>query len=422
MECCNRNYFFTSRLRFFLLLINLLAGLSLTACGGGNSDDDDSEDSADTAISISETFNIDARDSVLMQAHYESTTNGSAIGEIITAAPASAQPGNGYSASTIDIVNTANNTVIDTIDFATAGLGVDATAAQLAAFFESQNSQLDSTASTTIRLTLSTDAVTVGDQLSVNGASINGNTLSEVMADIDRLPNIVARIDGNSVISVTASDGNDLHVSLGNAAAGQTIGIESLRSDGSNLIILDSAIIGDGQAAAKATIGGIVELTLDYPLQLANSGSGNIFDSVLSHIYTSQNSFDANDPATYNDAAAINITDSLGNSHEMTQYFVRQDDMGGLYSNRWAMHVLIDGRNVGSPDTNGAPTLAGFDLVFDSSGQLNSTRTDPIEISQWVPVDNGGSPNGAATARIAINIAGSTQFGGPFTLTNVSVH
>lgn len=417
MECVSPKKLLQSR--HWILATTL--GLMLAACGGSSDDDDDSQGTADTTISISETFNLDAGSSVLMQQQYASYTNGSGIGMIFTEDAAGAQPANGYSASTIDIINPVASSVVETLDFTDAGLGNNATAAQLADFFELQNNNIDATATTLARLTLSTNSVTFGDQLTVNGAIVIGNSISEVMADINRLPEISASIDGSGVISVTATDGNDLRINLGNAAVGQTIGIESVQNNDDIDIVIDSATIGDGQTATKATIGGTVTLTLTYPLQLDNAGSGNIFGTTLINAYSGQNSFDATDADTYNHAGSLSLRDSFGNTHEMTQYFVRSDDLGGLYPNRWTMHVLIDGEHVGAADTNGNPMPASFELVFDSNGQLDGTQTDPIAISHWIPRNDSGNPNGAATARITIDIAGSSQFGGAFTLTNVSV-
>jgi len=406
------------------LLVMLPLGISLlfTACSGGGDNNGGEYGSADTTISISETFNLNGGAAVLLQAKNKTYTDGAGIGKIIAAGATNPQPENGYTVSTIDIVNDANNSVVATADFASHGLGINATAAQIAAFFETQSNALNATASTMVRLTLSTPAIALGDQFSLDGFTITGNTRSEVMAGIDRLPNITASVDTHSVITVTASDGNDLSLNLNNAASGQTIAIESLLRDIStnNFIVVDSATIGDGQPNTKATIGGSVDVTLDYPLLLKNTGSGNTFGTTIPNVYTSQNAFNPAKPATYNHAGSIAITDSLGNRHTLTEYFVRQDDWGGTNPNRWKVYVLIDGENVGNNDTNDMP--AEFDLAFDTNGQLDTTNTDPIEISRWVPLDGNGAPTNAATARITINITGSTEFGGLFALTNVSVN
>lgn len=418
MEFVNDNHLS----RPVLAILPLVFSLWVTGCSNSD-DDDDSQGSADTTISISETFNVDAGASVLLEAHTLSRTNGDGIGSIITANAASPQPGNGYTASTIDIVNgTTNNTVVETVDFAGNGLGLNATAAQLAAFFETQSDYVDATATTSARLTLSTASIAPGDQFSVNGAGIDGNTRSEVMADIHALPNIVASINSDGVITVTVTNGDDLRLNLANASTGQDITVESIQVDHDVVVVTDSVVVGDGQPSTKATVGGVVEVTLEYPLQLANAGSGNLFGATLPAEYSEQNAFDVDDPETYNDAASVTITDSLGNDHELTQYFVRQDDLAGTQPNRWALIVMIDGRHVGAADTNGMPIPARFDIAFDSNGQLDGDAMDEIEISVWEPLDDDGNPNGADTARITIDITGSTQFGGDFSLTNVTVN
>ncbi|MCW3150178.1 flagellar hook protein FlgE [Stutzerimonas stutzeri] len=81
--------------------------------------------------------------------------------------------------------------------------------------------------------------------------------------------------------------------------------------------------------------------------------------------------FDPTDPTTYNSSTSLNIYDSQGNAHVMTQYFVKTG------ANTWDMKVLIDGRNPADPAQEPAqPYVMG--LTFDASGALTA-------------VDNGGS-------------------------------
>jgi flagellar hook protein FlgE len=73
----------------------------------------------------------------------------------------------------------------------------------------------------------------------------------------------------------------------------------------------------------------------------------------------------------------------------------------GEEANRWNIYVLIDGEDVGDPDpnlpppANSAPTRARFDVRFNADGTLNAAGSDAILISNWVPLDGNGEPNGA---------------------------
>jgi len=57
------------------------------------------------------------------------------------------------------------------------------------------------------------------------------------------------------------------------------------------------------------------------------------------------------------------LTDSLGNKHEMTQYFVKDD------TNSWKMHVLVNGRN---PATREKTDPVSAQITFDSYGAVEA--------------------------------------------------
>ncbi|WP_281556555.1 flagellar hook protein FlgE [Thalassomonas sp. RHCl1] len=101
--------------------------------------------------------------------------------------------------------------------------------------------------------------------------------------------------------------------------------------------------------------------------------------------------FDATDPLTYNHSTSVTIYDSLGDSHVMTYYFVKEAPVGT--TNPWVMFAAVDGQLVdidpgagpalpvggGTPAT--VPTVSGARLNFDSSGDF---------ISQEPSLANGG--------------------------------
>ncbi|GAA3586427.1 flagellar hook-basal body complex protein [Marinobacter xestospongiae] len=105
------------------------------------------------------------------------------------------------------------------------------------------------------------------------------------------------------------------------------------------------------------------------------------------------NQFNPLDQKTYNYATSTKIYDSLGNSHEMTQYFVKNPAPGnGVGASQWSIYVQIDGEFVGGTDST------PFVARFTEDGRLQSINGDQageMVIGDWVPKDENGDPNGA---------------------------
>lgn len=153
--------------------------------------------------------------------------------------------------------------------------------------------------------------------------------------------------------------------------------------------------------------------------------------------------FNPSDPTSYNSSTSVNIYDSQGNAHVLSQYFVKGAN------NSWTMNVLIDGRNPGNPaaedPTTKIATPYTVTLPFTSSGaldgskvastdlkQVNNASTNTFEgvlkLDNWVPaISNGGTPptwasNGAVAnpAGITLDMRGSTQYSSAFAVTSVN--
>lgn len=378
---------------------------------------------------ITTSFNVDAGEDVLLEQFNNSVSNGAGISVAIGAAAANPIPGNGYTASTVQIVDTTGNAAPQTINFATANpsLANDATAAQLAAYINSQSDNVSASATTRVTLQLNgAPAVPLAfqDGLQINGNQITGATINDVVASIDRLPNVTATVDSLGVITIVSTVGENLNIDMTGSdtnSTGKTATVTPFvldPNDGS-VVPHPAMTIGDGAANTKLTVGGEVQIALDYPFQLSSAGAGNIFGATIPAAYDASNEFDSTDPDTYNHATSMTVYDSQGNGHVMTQYFVKQDDLGGQQPNRWAMYVMIDGHDVGPNDTNGDPMPARFDLMFNNDGTLNTTTTDDIVISNWTPLGEDGQWNGASRtpgSNFTIDIGGSTQVGGAFSV------
>lgn len=76
--------------------------------------------------------------------------------------------------------------------------------------------------------------------------------------------------------------------------------------------------------------------------------------------------FDPADPLTYNAATSITVYDSLGDSHIMTYYFMKDADPA--VTNEWVAVTYVDDQPVNtSGDTIGTPPVAGANVVGETS-------------------------------------------------------
>jgi len=197
-------------------------------------------------------------------------------------------------------------------------------------------------------------------------------------------------------------------------------------------------------------VGGSIEIVLDegYSVENPDPLADGLFAPFQADTFQpfTINEFNPLDQATYNHSTSLNIYDSLGNSHIMTQYFVKQDyDPADptTQPNSWQMHVLIDGAEVGDPNTTLTPPLnteatrATYNLAFNSDGSMNTQLSDSVLVSNWVPLDASGQPNGAlspsnvlgggtlpipqppTSSNFEIDMAGTSQYGSDFAVNDV---
>lgn len=124
--------------------------------------------------------------------------------------------------------------------------------------------------------------------------------------------------------------------------------------------------------------------------------------------------FDANKPAidgtltpfnpadgdSFTHSQPIDVYDSLGNAHQLMQYFVKRE--GTETESNWDVHYTLDGVDV-------TPT-SGPRLVFDQAGRM-SPPGQSVDLSIANP---GGVQSPATPLDITVRYGGSTQFGGPF--------
>ncbi|MDP5292292.1 flagellar hook protein FlgE [Oceanimonas sp. CHS3-5] len=131
------------------------------------------------------------------------------------------------------------------------------------------------------------------------------------------------------------------------------------------------------------------------------------------------NPFDPTDSSTYTSSTSMTVYDSLGDTHTVTQYFVK-DKTGETAVppvNRWQMFVFVDGKDAFNDPPVSAMPVGGFNsktLEFDSAGDLTTATTD-------FDTEELGFTNGSdGTQTININITSATMNAGAFEVTSNS--
>ncbi|ANN71875.1 flagellar hook protein FlgE [Bordetella bronchialis] len=123
--------------------------------------------------------------------------------------------------------------------------------------------------------------------------------------------------------------------------------------------------------------------------------------------------FDPTNTATYTDSQPMTVYDSLGNSHQLTTYFVKRPGVAGPPSQSvYDVYYTLDGAAMAPTTATAAtpPVWGGAtQMTFDDSGRLTSTPT--VNLSFATP---GGTGSPAAPLAITMDYTGSTQFGGDF--------
>jgi flagellar hook protein FlgE len=155
------------------------------------------------------------------------------------------------------------------------------------------------------------------------------------------------------------------------------------------------------------TSSGAPQLTSEVDIRM-NLPAGDTY------ITDAPGNFDPVDQSTYNHSTSVTIFDSLGDSHVMTYYFVKEDP--AALPNQWAVFAAVDGTAIDLVDPAGGGTnptggnvsgslsatggITGASLLFNSSGDF---------ISQVPSVANGGIVTDAFGTAILSNGADDTQ-------------
>ncbi len=369
--------------------------------------------------------------------------------------PGIAHVDNGYPAQSIDITDPDGEVI-------TYNSAAGATAASVASEMNAL-AGVSATAQTNVRLVMANYNNSNGNlEVDVNGVVLRGATL-EVLGDQinlltdSTLPGLSAEIDATTGdLLISSAVGEDIAISIASPDDGDSIEVvgneaappQILEVDNNNTLNIANATAAAGNSIV---VGGSIDIVLleGYSMDNPNPTSIGLFGPLNDNTFVNAtlNAFDPTDPGTYNSATSMTIYDSLGNSHILTQYFVKQDyDPAdpSTAQNHWMMYVQIDGQDVGDPDTtlpppeNTLPTRAGFNVRFNKDGSLNPLLSDSVLISNWTPLDDNGVANGAlgpqnvlaggsssniqdppSSSNFVLDLAGTTQYGSVFSVEDV---
>ncbi|OZI74670.1 flagellar hook protein FlgE [Bordetella genomosp. 12] len=120
-------------------------------------------------------------------------------------------------------------------------------------------------------------------------------------------------------------------------------------------------------------------------------------------VVASTSVFDPTNSATYTDSVPTTIYDSLGNSHQMVQYFVKREASASGES-QYDVYYTVDGSAVTVDNGQDHTTL-----TFNSAGVLTSQPSRDIVIP-----NPGGTTSPAADITLRMSYQNVTQFGSDF--------
>ncbi len=363
---------------------------------------------------------------------------------------------NGYQAPTgtnvIQVVNagTSPNQVVSDVSWS-----ANASAFDIAAVVTGIEGATAS-ASTTVQLTnwnTAQNATLDGLPLTTTDpADANFGVGSALAAEISGRANYSATYDAaTDTLTVVNALGNDISLAINDAADPVSPGAGSMDVAGVITGTASAAATTTPGAGNEVTVGGYVDIILDPGLYLVNNDSATaqnaaVFGAVPTNDTSVIRAFDATDSESYNHQTSVTIYDSLGNSHVMTEYFVKEPPtLTSTNQNIWSMYVLIDGYNVGDANpaydptqpesaTNQQNLALTQNLTFDTTGQLTFPNAGaPLLVDDWVPRDVNGNPNGAdgpvpgaqptvppTSSNLLIDITGSTQHSSTFAINSLA--
>ncbi len=119
--------------------------------------------------------------------------------------------------------------------------------------------------------------------------------------------------------------------------------------------------------------------------------------------------FDPTRSDTYTNASPMTVFDSLGNSHQVMQYFVKRPATGG--TSVYDVYYTMDGKAMSPTSEAGGVWGNPQQFTFNNAGTLTSAPVVTLEFAQ-----PGGTATPADPLSIAVNYTGTTQYGSNYKL------
>jgi len=170
--------------------------------------------------------------------------------------------------------------------------------------------------------------------------NINSAPLALDTNNITSLQDLVDSINNSSETAISASVVDD------------GTGTDVLRVIHNQGETLDYSF-GDGTTTTNpAPVLGEVNVTADRVVAAIDDPADGAFETAFNASpIRITNEFNPLDQRTYNHATSTTVYDSLGNSHELTQFFVKNPSPGnGVGISEWSVYAQIDGEMVGGTD------------------------------------------------------------------------
>jgi len=370
-------------------------------------------------------LNLDSSEEILTQSGSTIDSDGTSIGVV------QAGTTNGYLSQSIDVTFADGSTsqVVTAVDASAGAIasqfslldGIDASASSEATILAGSFTNTSGVMNITLNgINFQPAGATIAAQLADLGTKINASSLVGVTAVIEQ---------ATGDLRIIQDQGSDLVFGFAGGGA------DSFEVEGTDVVPVSLTL---NTAQTQATVGGTVNIVMDDGITMANaSAPATPIIAGFTAAPFINNQFLPSDPGTYNHATSTTIYDSLGNSHVLTKYFVKQETTTSQ-PNTWQMHVLIDNQDVGDPLFGTDPSRATYNLVFNEDGTLNDALTDTVLISNWDPLDSQGNTNGAyrplnvvdggtlpidsadQNSNFEIDVASLTQYGSPFAVNDLS--
>ena len=119
--------------------------------------------------------------------------------------------------------------------------------------------------------------------------------------------------------------------------------------------------------------------------------------------------FDPKLSDSYTNASPMTVFDSLGNSHQVMQYFVKRPAVGG--TSVYDVYYTMDGQAMAPTTEAGGVWGNPQQFTFNNAGTLTSAPTVTLSFAQ-----PGGTATPADPLSIAVNYTGTTQYGSNYKL------